>query len=171
MSWTRPRKLRVDTRPFALGLYNTKSHANIFFKHFVTEDNTVLRLLSIGRRRTCNIVVDQPTASAVHCIIERRRPRGTWIRPCSARSAVYLDGHRISESAPLLVGMELRIGDALFIGTNEAGKFPILASTIDEFMWKAFQRYGTFKRAAQSIGTSPETMRRRIRALERAAKK
>lgn len=171
MSWTRPRKLRIERRPFAFGLYDAKSHASIAFQDFATEGSAAPRFLTIGRRDTCDIVIDQPTASAVHCVIEWRRPRGTFIRPCSTHSAAYLDGHRINAAAPLLVGTELRIGDALFIGADESGRFPILATTIDEFFWKAFLRHGSYKRAALSIGAAPETMRRRIRAMSREAKK
>lgn len=78
--------------------------------------NTSKRFLSLerksavlGRARGCDIELDSPDISLVHCVITRG-PRGLTVRDCSSRVGTKVNGNKVQEAV-------LRNGDIMLIGT------------------------------------------------------
>ena len=62
----------------------------------------------VGRNRGCDIRVDSPEVSGLHCLISRH-PGGLTLRDCDSKSGVIVNGQPVREC-------ELRDGDQLQIG-------------------------------------------------------
>ncbi len=63
---------------------------------------------TVGQARGCDVVLDAPEVSSLHCIITRG-PEGLAIRDCSSRAGTSVNGKRIWE-APLHDGDTVTIG-------------------------------------------------------------
>jgi pSer/pThr/pTyr-binding forkhead associated (FHA) protein len=63
---------------------------------------------TVGQARGCDIVLDAPEASSIHCLITIG-PEGLTVRDCSSRTGTCVNGNRIWES-PLHDGDVLTVG-------------------------------------------------------------
>jgi pSer/pThr/pTyr-binding forkhead associated (FHA) protein len=63
----------------------------------------------IGRARGCDICVDSPDVSNLHCVITRT-PEGFDVRDCGSRAGTKINGESIKGTAPLQDGDLLQVG-------------------------------------------------------------
>ncbi len=64
----------------------------------------------IGRRRGCDIIVNQPMVSAHHCLLYRTEEDGCWhVRDLQSTNGTWVNGVRISESQ-VFSGDEIHFG-------------------------------------------------------------
>ena len=63
----------------------------------------------IGSGANCDVVLDDPYVSAMHCILERRAGGNLLVRDRKSRNGTLIDGNLI-EAAELQVGSRLALG-------------------------------------------------------------
>jgi DNA-binding NtrC family response regulator len=63
----------------------------------------------VGSGPNCDLVVDDPYVSALHCVVERRGDGAVVVRDKKSRNGTSIDGHAI-EAAELPVGARLVVG-------------------------------------------------------------
>jgi transcriptional regulator with PAS, ATPase and Fis domain len=68
---------------------------------------------SIGSSAGCDVVLDDPTVSRMHCLLERRA-EGVFVRDLGSKNGTFINGNRI-ESAELRAGGELKVGGTSLI--------------------------------------------------------
>jgi DNA-binding NtrC family response regulator len=97
----------------------------------------------IGSGANCDLVLDDPYVSAMHCIVERRAGGALVVRDRKSRNGTLIDGNPI-EAAELHVGARLVVGrttlvaiSALDTGAPSAavalrGRDPAFRATIDQ---------------------------------------
>ena len=156
MSWTKPRSRTEPPRADAAALYNTADRDLHVFREYAKTAPPYE--LTIGRARAADITIPEMTMSSWHAFIECGKDLQCWIRPHRDKIEVFIDGHRINGPARLLVGMEVCLGDLLFVATDDQGGFPLLVNTIDEMAWKASERLGGARPAGRRIGRSHNTI-------------
>jgi pimeloyl-ACP methyl ester carboxylesterase len=69
--------------------------------------------LTIGRAKTCDVVLDHPKVSREHAKLEQRGDR-TWVRDLGSTNGTWIGGRRISEQM-VDTGTEFRIGPAVLV--------------------------------------------------------
>ena len=82
----------------------------------VLEDMVTHRVLpvlywenSIGRSRSCDIVLDDATASRAHAVLFRRES-GWLVTDTNSKSGTFLNGRRVRQNAPVLPGDTISMG-------------------------------------------------------------
>lgn len=68
---------------------------------------------SIGRSRSSDIVVDDPTVSRSHCVLLRRSD-GWFITDTGSKSGTYVNGEKIEERTQLLIDDVIGVGNSEF---------------------------------------------------------
>lgn len=68
---------------------------------------------SIGRSRSSDIVVDDPTVSRSHCVLLRRSD-GWFITDTDSKSGTYVNGEKIEERTQLLIDDVIGVGNSEF---------------------------------------------------------
>lgn len=68
---------------------------------------------SIGRSRSSDIVVDDPTVSRSHCVLLRRSD-GWFITDTGSKSGTYVNGEKIVERTQLLIDDVIGVGNSEF---------------------------------------------------------
>ncbi|MBA3397392.1 MAG: sigma 54-interacting transcriptional regulator [Deltaproteobacteria bacterium] len=103
---------------------------------------TTTRRWVIGSGHSCDVVLEDPYVSTVHCILERRPGGALIVRDKGSRNGTNVDGN-VVEGAELRVGSYLTIGCTTLVavagpGTNEEsalatlrGHDPVFRATID----------------------------------------
>ena len=167
MSYTRSPQTPRAVRAPATSLFITDATKLYRFSDFAKKDGTLPDRITIGRRRRNHIFFDDRSVSGLHAVLERRDDDEMWLLDKSKDAGVFVDGHRIDAPVRLLVGMVLRLGDIRLIAADDLGGFPIQAYTIEELYDRAFNMYGSQRRAARNIGVSHTTMYRRRRKVRR----
>lgn len=125
--------------------------------HGAEIDNFII----IGRGARCQISVRDPSVSRLHVRLEWR-DGVMWIVDRSTNGATFLDGERVLDSRPLLIGMELQVGETLLVGTDEAGMIPVPGRTISEMCRLAVKLYGSVRLAAKRLGKSHSFVRQKL---------
>src|SRR5947208_2787722 len=92
------RKIPVMKRRSNLGMDKTQpallvQHGNTAQKHRPLDRAGV----TLGQARGCDIELDAPEVSSIHCIITRG-PDGLYIRDCNSRMGTRINGERIREA-------------------------------------------------------------------------
>ena len=77
-------------------------------KHRMLDRDVIL----VGRARGCDLGLDAPDISSIHCVIHRG-PKGFHVRDCQSRAGTKLNGNNVRES-PLKDGDLLQIGPFSF---------------------------------------------------------
>ncbi len=97
----------------------------------------------IGSGASCDIVIDDPYVSSIHCMLERRPGGALIVRDRSSRNGTFVDGGPI-EAAELQIGSYLRVGRTTLVavGSSDArddsalallrGHDPALRVTIEQ---------------------------------------
>ncbi|MBQ6019724.1 MAG: FHA domain-containing protein [Clostridia bacterium] len=67
--------------------------------------------VSIGRARSCDIVLNYPTVSRFHAVVARRG-KGWMIFDTGSKSGVFVNGEKIGKSAYIYDGDEIEMGTA-----------------------------------------------------------
>ena len=73
--------------------------------------------LELGRSDACDVVIDDPQVSAVHCTLERRAGR-IVVRDRRSKNGVFVNGNPV-EAAALTAGARLRIGNTVMTVLTE----------------------------------------------------
>ena len=85
--------------------------------------------ITIGRSRSCDIVVSDATVSREHAVLDRIGDR--WrLRDVGSQNGVFLNGIRIHRSTPLRSGDGIRLGDAALRLTESVDDTPADMATI-----------------------------------------
>ena len=70
--------------------------------------------VKIGRSSTCDIQVDRPTVSRVHCELKIRN--GTWvIDDVGSANGTYVNGEKLSAGVPVAADGEIRLGKSVLL--------------------------------------------------------
>jgi DNA-binding NtrC family response regulator len=97
----------------------------------------------IGSEPSCDITIDDPYVSGIHCVIERRPGGALVVRDRESRNGTYLDGNPV-EGAELRVGSYLSLGRTTLIALTASGgeqpraiellrgRDPALRTTVDQ---------------------------------------
>lgn len=85
----------------------------------IGQDFTVAQDVTLGRKRTCDVVVDDPKSSREHTRIFKEGG-SYYVRDLNSSNGTYLNEVRI-EKSPLIFGDKIRIGDTVlvFLGDPE----------------------------------------------------
>ncbi len=87
---------------------------------------TNLRRWVVGAAQSCDLVVDDPCVSQLHCILERRPGGAILVRDRKSRNGTQIDGNAV-EAAELRVGSYLTIGRTTLVAIAGAGPDPTSA--------------------------------------------
>ncbi len=82
--------------------------------------STEARRWVLGAAESCDIVVDDPCVSQMHCILERRPGGAILVRDRKSRNGTQIDGNAV-EAADLRVGSYLTIGRTTLVAIAGAG--------------------------------------------------
>ncbi len=117
-------------------------------------------VITIGRAHTCDIQLNDPTVSLVHCeLIVGDDGRYTIQDADSTNGLLVNDVH--TTKTVLCPGMWLYLGSVELVSLGpDSGSMPITATTYTEFLYRASLLYGSDRNAAKHIGRSPSTIRR-----------
>lgn len=75
--------------------------------------------VTIGRGKSNDVVVDEPTVSTLHALVERLGDR--WVvRDLASRNGTFVNGDRLWGDRPLHGGDEIRIGGARLLFRTDA---------------------------------------------------
>jgi DNA-binding NtrC family response regulator len=97
----------------------------------------------VGSATNCDLVLDDPYVSAMHCILERRAGGSVLVRDKRSRNGTLIDGNLV-EAAELHVGARLAIGRTTLVavgipGARGAraidllrGRDPVLRATVEQ---------------------------------------
>ncbi len=72
---------------------------------------------TIGKRRSCDMVLDDPYVSSVHCALEPTSHGTLSIRDRDSTNGTFLDGNRI-QCAELRTGAVIRLGHTILLATG-----------------------------------------------------
>src|SRR5262245_21417469 len=81
--------------------------------------------LTLGSRGDCDIIIDDPTVSGLHCAFERRGD-ALLVRDRGSKNGTYVNGHAI-EGAELRPGSVLTVGRTALIALAEGGRGQLTA--------------------------------------------
>lgn len=118
------------------------------------------RYIVIGSAVDCDVRVDDPSVSAHHCSIVRRRSR-VYVNDLGSTNGIWVAGCRVP-SCELHAGTIVTIGDtdiAAISQENADRDIVIAASTLPEFLRNAMDAYGSIRAAAHGIGVPYSTLR------------
>ena len=82
--------------------------------------STEARRWVVGSATSCDLVVDDPCVSQMHCVLERRPGGAILVRDRKSRNGTQIDGNAV-EAAELRVGSYLTIGRTTLVATACAG--------------------------------------------------
>ncbi|MBV9122415.1 MAG: FHA domain-containing protein, partial [Planctomycetes bacterium] len=122
--------------------------------------------LTLGRARGCDIELNAPEVSTIHCIISRTAT-GLYIRDCKSRAGTRLNGQRIYE-APLHDGDVLQIGPFSF-EVQVPGVY-LLAPARSSPEAAGQSRAAHLARSRRHLAELALGLRERLRAREAAAR-
>ncbi|WP_428269717.1 FHA domain-containing protein [Haliangium sp.] len=118
------------------------------------------RILVIGSEPSCDIVLDHPSVSRLHCVVEQHGDR-VIVHDCDSTN-----GLRLNEvPAPLgelKPGTLVGLGCVLMVayGPGEArARIAVTAATFDEFLLGAVYVHGSLRGAAEAVGLPYSTLR------------
>ena len=78
------------------------------------------RRTTLGSRGGCDILIDDPCVSGLHCVIERRDD-DLFVRDRGSKNGTYVNGHAI-EGAELRPGTVLTVGRTQLVALAEGGR-------------------------------------------------
>jgi len=82
--------------------------------------STEARRWVVGAAQSCDLVVDDPCVSQMHCILERRPGGAILVRDRRSRNGTHIDGNAV-EAAELRVGSYLTIGRSTLVAIGASG--------------------------------------------------
>lgn len=115
----------------------------------------------IGAAEDCDIQLPDPTVSAHHCLVVRRRSR-VYVEDLGSTNGVWIAGCR-APRCELYPGTVFTIGNTHIaaIGQEDVDHDIVLAaSTVSELCRKAVEAYGSTHAAAAGLGVPHSTLRR-----------
>ena len=145
----------------AAGLHSRERKRVFLFDDFVATNNQPRIELMIGRSLKCHIRLTDEWVSHCHMRLDRQPNGHMMVVPLESTNGLYVDGVLTTEPVLLTVGMRIRIGKSLLIGTAANGRFPIEGDDADEYLCRSGELYGSNRLAASQIGRSHETIRQR----------
>lgn len=123
-------------------------------------DDQAKRRLLVGKDRCCDIQLMDDAVSGVHCIIDRCDPMRVTVRDCLSDSGTWLNGARVIEGE-LHEGTLLSVGATTLVAVGAHGsadRVLMAAATMQEFLARAIDTYGSVRRAAHAIGVPRSTL-------------
>jgi hypothetical protein len=118
--------------------------------------------VTIGRLQRCDIQIDDPAVSGLHCEIERR-PDGTCvIVDVDSKNGLYVNDVKVAR-AELWPGMWVFIGhtELIAVGSRDT-HVPVLGRSYTSYLVRARHVHGTAEHAAGWIHRSAATIYRAI---------
>jgi DNA-binding NtrC family response regulator len=96
----------------------------------------------VGSSPTCDLVLDDPYVSAMHCVLERRPGGSVVVRDRRSRNGTLIDGNLV-EAGALHVGARLGVGRTTLVAVGAPGpaasalsslrgKDPVFRATVDQ---------------------------------------
>ena len=97
----------------------------------------------VGSGASCDLILDDPCVSAMHCILERRPSGALLVRDKKSRNGTFIDGN-VVEAAELQVGSRLAVGRTTLVALAAAddtgpgalsalrGRDPVFRATVEQ---------------------------------------
>jgi hypothetical protein len=127
--------------------------------------NQQKRLISVGRGRTCDIVLNDRYVSDFHAIIERTGEEAYRIVDHESANGLFVLQAGVLDrvaSTAFSVGLCVVLGKTSLVAVGDDGRTFLSAVTESEFRREAYRVYGSTLAAGRAIGKSPETIRRAV---------
>ena len=122
------------------------------------------RYLSVGADSRCNIVIDEPTISALHgFFVRKRRASRLFVEDARSKNGVWVNNVRVYGKVEVASGSLVSLGAALLLacGKNGEKQRPIVSgSTLHEILERAIAIYGSQRKAAEALRIKQATYSR-----------
>ncbi|WP_428269375.1 FHA domain-containing protein, partial [Haliangium sp.] len=99
--------------------------------------------IRIGRDPACDVVIEEPTVSALHCAIQRL-DACFHIKDLASRNGTEVCGIPIPQDrwVPLLAGSHIEVGDVFLFPADHRRRLALTAFSASEWMGRAGKVYG-----------------------------
>ena len=81
---------------------------------------------TLGKGPICDLVIDDPYVSSVHCVLERRGTGELVIRDCNSKNGTIVDGHRVM-AVELVPGAIVQLGRTYLVALGDGSPASALA--------------------------------------------
>ncbi len=141
-----------------LGLYYPEERQLFALADFVIDGHRK-SMITMGRAPKCDIKLDDPTISMVHCELIIDEDGQYVVQDADSTNGLFVNEIRITK-AKLSPGMWLFLGRTELVAMGPNCRIPVTATTYSSFLHKASSLYGSDRKAAKYINKSPSTIRR-----------
>lgn len=118
------------------------------------------RILVIGAEIGCDLIFDDDTVSALHCLLQRHGDR-IWVHDCDSKNGTRLNGVAV-QVGELTPGASLVLGRVHLVACGEGvprNRVTLPATNLDEFLHSAVDAHGSLRGAAEALGLPYSTLR------------
>lgn len=124
-----------------------------------------LRWITVGRDGSCDLVIDDGTVSAFHCLIRRDGAR-TWLKDDRGKNGTVVNDVLVNGEAELRAGHTITLGTVQFVACGAQGdkeKPHVAVTDIDGLVDATLPLYGSQAKTAEAIGMSPSKLSRKLK--------
>lgn len=153
---TQAMKTLVKPKPqLAAGLHYPAKARTYFFDTILFDDRPKL-YISIGRSAKSDICLQDDTVTLCHAILTRTA-QGYFITDGESTNGMYINGQYNRGPVDVIMGMEIRLGDALLFSVDRNGLALLCGRivTLSDYCREVVRVYGGTSKAAQHLGNRP----------------
>ena len=123
-------------------------------------ENQFKRFIIIGAEPGCDLIIEDESISALHCMVERRNHL-VLVHDCESKNGTRVNGSLV-KVGEMVVGTLLTVGTTTMVAYGsdpDENRITITASSLQEYLANAVDAYGSVRSAAEAIGLPYSTLR------------
>lgn len=123
-------------------------------------ENQNKRFAIIGAELGCDILIEDESISALHCLVEHRN-NVLIVHDCESKNGTRVNGALV-KIGEMTMGSLLTLGSTTLVAYGpepDANRIIISAASFREYLANAVEAYGSVRSASESIGLPYSTLR------------